>query len=433
MSEQFEMIIAAFEHAWLREGRAEIAEFLGHVSDSLVRDRLLHELILIDVEIRWRRGEQLRLDDYLCKFPELGPLDSLPVEMIGQEYRVRQRWGDRPSHSTFLARFESKRHHLRDELRRIDEELKLETATPHLTRATVPAMSESWSLTDLPRVSHDHFLLKRLIGAGRMGKVYEAQRIHDHATVAVKFLRRELLSHTPLVDLFLYEAATVARLRHERIVSIHGIGRTPGGSCFLVMDHVNGPNLDQVIRQRSVSICEAVDLAIDLSEGLEHAHHREVVHCDLKPANLLLDREFGLRITDFGLARSSLTAGRTEFGAIEGTAPFMAPEQVSPVWGEVDERTDIYGIGAVLYNLLTLRPPWVGRSLPDVLWDVVSRKRVTPVRVLRPDLPDAVAQICDTCLAKSPGDRFSSVSQLLRFLRESAKELQSQLPDSPVV
>ena len=122
---------------------------------------------------------------------------------------------------------------------------------------------------------------------------------------------------------------------------------------------------------------------METCDALDHAHERGVVHCDLKPANLLLDEDGRIRVTDFGLARS--LAGETPWAAeVEGTAPFMAPEQASPIWGPIDHRTDVYGIGAVLFTLLTGRPPFVGRRLPDVLAQVVS---ATPVPCARQPSP----------------------------------------------
>ncbi len=137
-------------------------------------------------------------------------------------------------------------------------------------------------------------------------------------------------------------------------------------------------------------------------------HARDIIHCDLKPANLLLDEDGHLHVTDFGLARS-LTEQTPWTAEIEGTAPFMAPEQIARCWGPIDVRTDVYGIGAVLYTLLTGRPPWIGRRLPDILADVISAAPVIPPDSLRADLPKPVSDLCRKCLSKAPDDRFSSV------------------------
>ena len=143
-----------------------------------------------------------------------------------------------------------------------------------------------------------------MIGAGRMGKVYKAWQHSASRPVAVKFLRKSLMRHPRVVERFVEESRIVTRLRHPNIVGVLGLGRTPGGSYFIVMDLVNGPNLDEVARGRVSSVGEAVRWMIETCAALEHAHARGVIHCDLKPANLLIDEPGSVRVTDFGLARS---------------------------------------------------------------------------------------------------------------------------------
>ena len=266
-----------------------------------------------------------------------------------------------------------------------------------------------------PLLSHHDVLLRRLIGAGKMGKVYQAWQRSTGREVAVKFLRRSFLDQPRVVQRFVGEAQTIARLLHPNIVGTQGLGRTTGGAYFIVMDLVSGPNLDQVRRTRPISIDEAVSWAVETCHALEHAHEKGIIHCDLKPANLLLDECGQIRVTDFGLARS-LTEHMPWTAEVEGTAPFMAPEQASRCWGEIDERTDVYGIGAVLYTLLTGRAPWVGRRLADILAAVVSAAPVVPPVVLRPELPPPISNVCLRCLSKPPAERYPSVRDLRTIL-----------------
>ena len=144
---------------------------------------------------------------------------------------------------------------------------------------------------------------------------------------------------------------------------------------------------------------------------LDHAHGQGVVHCDLKPANLLLDERGRIQVTDFGLARS-LTEDTPWAAEVEGTAPFMAPEQASRCWGPIDHRTDVYGIGAVIFALLTGRPPFLGHRLPDILAEVISATPVVSPGSLRPDLPEWVSDLCRKCLSKAPEARFQSVQEV---------------------
>jgi RNA polymerase sigma factor (sigma-70 family) len=268
---------------------------------------------------------------------------------------------------------------------------------------------------DFPLLSHQDVLLQRLIGAGKMGKVYQAWHKSANREVAVKFLRRSFLDQPRVVQRFIGEARTIARLRHPNIVGTQGLGRTTGGAYFIVMDLVSGPNLDQVSRTRPILIDEAVRWAIETCDALEHAHEEGIIHCDLKPANLLLDGCGRIRVTDFGLARS-LTEHMPWTAEVEGTAPFMAPEQVSRCWGPIDERTDVYGIGAVLYTLLTGRAPWIGRRLADILAAVVSAAPVVPPVVLRPELSRQSSEVCLKCLSKAPGHRYATVRDLRSIL-----------------
>ncbi len=256
-----------------------------------------------------------------------------------------------------------------------------------------------------PLLSHQDFVLERMIGSGRMGKVYEAWQHSSNRAVAVKFLRKSLLGEPYLVERFIDESRIVARLRHTNIVGVQGLGRTTGGSYFLVMDLVRGPNLVELARRREICIAEAIRWTIETCSALEHAHSRGVIHCDIKPANLLLAPDGGIRLTDFGLARS-LSAGKPRAAEIEGTGPFMAPEQVSRSWGSIDIHTDVYGIGAVLFTLLTGRPPWPGRRLAEILADVTSTAPVIALDRLRPELPQPLREICRRCLAKPPGQRY---------------------------
>jgi tRNA A-37 threonylcarbamoyl transferase component Bud32 len=420
----FESQILDFERGWQQNGPREIRDYLELQGESTseMRRRLLVELICIDLEFRWRnarRGpfslEWSVLDGYAASFPELGALDQFPLELIGQEYRVRRQWGDRPTHEEFLSRFPARQEQLRAELKQIDRDLDDESANPCTIAPPVvtPSASEAEAgqALDGPLLSHHDVLLRKMIGSGLTGKVYEAWQHSEGRAVAVKFLRKAFLHQPLVVERFIGEAKTIARLSHPNIVGIYGLGRTPWNAYFIVMELVSGPNLAVLGRTRVISVREAVEWTIDTCTALEHAHARGIIHCDLKPANLLLDRNGSIRVTDFGLART-LSEHTPWTAELEGTAPFMAPEQASRCWGPIDVRTDVYGIGAVLYALLTGRPPWVGRRLPDILAQVISAAPAVPPSSLRPDLPEPVSDLCRKCLAKAPAQRYRTLEEV---------------------
>jgi tRNA A-37 threonylcarbamoyl transferase component Bud32 len=428
MPDDFESRIHDFEQAWERNGPCEIDDFLEPPSAATSRSRLLFELICIDLEFRWRNRtrnsaapDRLMLEAYAARFPELGSFDQLPIELITEEYRVRRLWGDRPTHAEFLSRLHEREEQIQARLLQIDRELEDESAAfRHIPLAAMRSClpkAEADRALDSPLLSHHDVLLKRMIGAGQMGKVYQAWQHSANRAVAVKFLRKSFLDQPSVVQRFIDEARIIATMRHSNIVGIHGLGRTPGGSYFIVMELVAGADLAQLSRARPIAVHEAIQWAIETCDALEHAHSRGIIHCDLKPANLLLDGDGCVRVTDFGLARS-LTELTPWTAEVEGTAPFMAPEQATRSWGPVGIRTDVYGLGAVLYTLLTGRPPWIGRRLPDVLADVISAAPVIAPTSIRPDLPKAISDLCRKCLSKAPEDRFDSVQDVRSALNK---------------
>jgi serine/threonine protein kinase len=438
--EEFERQILSFERAWRSNGSCDIALYLEGPMAIAPRDRhrLLVELICIDLEFRWRHGprnssprDRVLLEDYVARFPELVSLDRLPLELIAEEYRVRHRWGDRPSHAEFLSRFQHGRERIRAGLLWIDDQLEEESVALHARSRPDSGSARPGTPPDLmhdgPLFNHQDFLLERMIGAGRMGKVYEAWQRGASRPVAVKFLRKSFLDEPRIVRRFIGEARTIAKLGHPNIVGIHGLGRTPAGSYFIVMDLVDGPDLDLVVRTRPIAVTEAIRWTIETCHALEHAHARGIIHCDLKPANLVLDRDGSVRVTDFGLARSRDEDARWT-AEVEGTAPFMAPEQASRCHGEIEVRTDVYGIGAILFTLLTGRPPWVGRRLPDILADVISAAPVIPPTRLRPDLPESVGDFCRKCLSKTPHDRYQSIRDARAVSHEGLRRILNRLP-----
>ncbi|HUY87283.1 MAG TPA: sigma-70 family RNA polymerase sigma factor [Pirellulales bacterium] len=289
---------------------------------------------------------------------------------------------------------------------------------PTVRRSTAPPPG-----ADAP-LRFDDYLLQRLIGAGGMGKAYAALEKRAQRPVCVKVLHKSRLTNPRAVARFVDEARIVARLRRPNIVAVHGLGRLPDGGYFMVFDLIDGQDLMQTIRQRQLPIEEARAIALCVADAIEHAHSQGIVHCDLKPSNVLVDGDGRIAVADFGLARvtGSGNSAAEDPDYIAGTAAYMAPEQADRRFGPIDERTDVYGLGALLYALLTGRPPLAAATAAEALRQLVSPTAQPPrPSELRPETPDELNEFCLRCLSQRPALRFASV-------REAAEALSLRHP-----
>jgi RNA polymerase sigma factor (sigma-70 family) len=258
--------------------------------------------------------------------------------------------------------------------------------------------------------TYGDIVLQQQLGAGGMGKVYRARLRENNAPVAVKILRKPLRHHPTAAARFLREAGILAGLHHPGIVVVHGLGLLPDGGHFLVMDLVEGSDLRRAAAAGVVPVERALDWVRQAADAIEHAHQQGVVHCDLKPANLLLDETGRVRVVDFGLARSFTEAEGVPLG---GTPGFLAPEQLDPTLGPVSAQTDVHGLGAVLYALLTGQPPFASATeAPSLQCD----RSPPELAQRRPDVPAGVQAICRRCLAVDPADRFATAAAVAEAL-----------------
>jgi tRNA A-37 threonylcarbamoyl transferase component Bud32 len=416
-SRKFDECIRRFEEAWNGGESPEISQFFSDVDSSGEHQPsstpLLTELICIDLEFCWKRSrieQPLIVEDYVARFPMLETSGNFPVELIAEEYRVRHCWGDSSTHEEYTRRFAMRRELLLLELNRIDRELKDEAddeARPTVRHVT----AEIQGIDPVAPLPYSDYVLQQQIGAGAIGKVYRAHQKSLDRTVVAKYLRKAFVRQPHAVERFVNEARTIARFHHPGIVGVHGPGRTPGNGYFIVMDYIEGGDLQTQIEFGRVTLRQAVAWTAEACEAIQHAHDHGVVHCDLKPGNLLLDSEGHVRVVDFGMARS-LTTDSTLPIDIAGTAPYVAPEQISDYWGPISERTDVYGLGSVLFALLTGRPPHSGKRVGDILTNVISAQSIPSPRDLRPDISSQLNHICQTCLAKEPAQRFATAAEL---------------------
>ncbi|HEY7425973.1 MAG TPA: serine/threonine-protein kinase [Gemmataceae bacterium] len=271
------------------------------------------------------------------------------------------------------------------------------------------------------------FELRREVGRGGFGIVFLAWDSWLRREVALKVPRLEGCLTPELRQRFLREARATARLDHPNIVPVHEVGEA-GGICYIVSDYCPGTNLAQWLGQQTtpIPVREAAALIATLAEAVQHVHERSVWHRDIKPSNILLQpREkpaadglpFTPRLMDFGLAKLPQTETQnTPSGMILGTPVYMAPEQATGRLQEIGPHTDVYSLGAVLYELLIGRPPFRGITSLEVLRQVTEDEPAPPRR-LRGDVPRDAETICLKCLEKEPRARYGSAGELAEELR----------------
>jgi serine/threonine-protein kinase len=260
------------------------------------------------------------------------------------------------------------------------------------------------------------------LGRGGMGVVYKARQTALNRTVALKMVRAGGHAGAAERARFRGEAGAAARLSHPNIVQVYEVGEHQG--CpYLAMEYVDGDSLAARTGGTPLPPRAAAELVRTLARAVHYAHERGVVHRDLKPANILLAAACGLaglpakpqaatpKIADFGLARCLDEAGQTRTGDVLGTPSYMAPEQAEGRPRDVGPHTDVYALGAILYELLTGRPPFRGTSLLETLEQVRAQEPVPP-RLLQPKVPRDLEVVCLKCLEKEPARRYSSAAEL---------------------
>ncbi len=257
-----------------------------------------------------------------------------------------------------------------------------------------------------------HYRIAEKLGEGAMGAVYKAEDTKLRRTVALKFLLKQEPEQR---ERFLREAQAAASLHHPNICTLFEIDEEHG---FLAMEFVEGRSLKEKITERPLKVEEALDLAVQIAQGLHAAHEKGVVHRDIKPANILLTAQGQVKITDFGLAALTGKTRLTKSGVSMGTPAYMSPEQVKSE--TADRRTDIWSLGVVLYEMISGRLPFPGDSEQAVSYGIVNTEP-EPLTAVRSGLTVEMDRIAAKLLAKKSGERYQNVEDVLVDLRRLAR------------
>ena len=285
-----------------------------------------------------------------------------------------------------------------------------------------------------------HYRIVSRIGAGGMGEVYLAQDTNLDRKVALKILPADLAAHQDRMRRFVQEAKAAAALNHPNIAHVYEIGESDGTN-FIAMEFVDGVTLSQKIHQEQSELRKLLRCLQHVAEGLAKAHAAGIVHRDLKPDNVMITREGHAKILDFGLAKliepqqplginnastgedaTAILQQHSTPGMIMGTVGYMSPEQAQGKTNEIDQRSDIFSFGCILYEAVTGHKAFAGKDLIDSLNKII-REPAAPISNYRPNLPSHLQRIVRRCLAKDPEDRYQTIKDVAIELRELRHEL----------
>jgi len=258
------------------------------------------------------------------------------------------------------------------------------------------------------------------LGAGGMGRVYKAEDTKLRRTVALKFLSPELTLDSEARDRFVQEAQAASGLDHPNICTIHEIDETEAGQMYISMAYYKGESLKDRIKKGPLKIEEVVEIAVQAASGLAKAHEKGIIHRDIKPANIMITDEGLAKIVDFGLAKLAGTTRITRVGTTMGTVAYMSPEQAQGK--EIDQRTDVWSLGVVLYEMITGQLPFKGEQEQAVIYSILNEEP-EQVRGLPFSVPSELEQIMRRALSKDPARRFASAREMAQALEELKSKL----------
>jgi len=279
-----------------------------------------------------------------------------------------------------------------------------------------------------------HYEIEQLLGKGGMGVVYKARDIRLGRPVALKVLKEEIAGNIDRKKRFLQEARSASAISHPSVAQVYDVDEVDG-SLFIALEYVEGQTVRQLVSSRELDLLGAVEIGIQVAEGLAQAHARGIVHRDIKSDNIMVTPDGRVKILDFGLAKfldpqasgdtrvsTAETLAQTQVGTVLGTVAYMSPEQARGK--DIDHRSDLFSLGVVVYEMVMGELPFQGQSPLDTM-HAIAFEEVRPVTIVRRDLPADLQRILSRCMRKRPEDRYQSANDLLGDLRQLKENLES--------
>ncbi len=438
---EIDLALDQFEQAWKTEYTPDLRRaalvFSQLASTAKLQSQFVHELVMIDFWHRWRRDAQgglpshrrnatgavrstggdepwplfPRLDDYAKRYSDLLDVSDFPAELIGEEYRARRWFGDNPTHEEYFRRFPRQADQLPMVLARIDAQTSCGHGDKTLTRAEPALECANPEQPGAPSLIGKYHVLAQLDRGGQ-GRVFRAMHPELRQELAIKLGHPITEYDDSQRDALVAEARVLAQLDHPNLVRVYDLGfhdRCP----YVVLDYVPGRNLRDLTREERVTPARAAEIVAKIARAVASVHAHGVMHFDLKPGNILIDQHGEPRLIDFGMARqrSAWTSLDDSSSLVRGTVLYMAPEQARGDSTQLDCRTDVFGLGAVLYDLLVGHPPRRGDTTEELL-QLARRGSIDAEALKAPGIPPALASICLKAQAADPQQRHESAASL---------------------
>jgi tRNA A-37 threonylcarbamoyl transferase component Bud32 len=452
---ELERYVARFEAAWQAGQRPDLEKHLP--AEEPLRRLALVEMAHADLEYRLKAGEPARVEEYLKRFPELAENGAALLDLLAHECQLRLRQEPGLGLAEYRRRFPQLDAPLAYEWQRRDLPVGDDLVT--LTATLQPGMEPAVLVSDSPGPppgSAQRYRILRPHVKGGLGEIFVAEDQELHREVALKELQRTRAHDGTSRSRFLLEAEITGKLEHPGIVPVYGLGQYADGRLFYAMRFVRGENLREAIKhfhaadgpsrdpaERNLALRQLLRRFVDVCNAVDYAHSRGVLHRDIKPANVLLGKYGETLLVDWGLAKpfsrseearatgeetlapsAESTEEPTAIGTALGTPAYMSPEQALGHWDQVGPASDVYGLGATLYTLLTGEPPF-RESDPRVVAVQIKLGGLRRPREVKPGVPRALEAVCLRAMAEKPRKRYPSARAL-------ADDVESWLADQPV-